>query len=701
MSYTIMREQVRKHIINKNDSISSMISDQVSQYLSDAKGTVEYVAKNIDAQDMEQVKKEINKVYSNYRWIDVMFYMTPKGEIIYSKPHSDIIYKRDYTEREYYKYMIKNKETYISKVFISSILNQPHIMIVAPVFNKNTGKIDGIVGGGVPLNAIKKLIKKTQETYDGRIYVIDGNAKILVSPDDEGGLKTIFLKRNIYVNGKVLTLKEISRKYSKGVGEYKKDLHRAYVSFNKIENYEGMVVVECDEEYIGKQIDQIKLELIPVIVGIIGIAFIVSMYFSYTIITPIEKLVVYVRRVSKDITKGMKGFKVTNNNEIGELEDAFCGMSEELSRKIKDLNDLHKREKDTRKYLNNILRSAGSGVLVINDQNKIAIFNKAAEKITGIESKDVIKKDADKLIEFLKVPKGIFDNPIEDNKKIIEGEYKIKKIDGVDVFVNIVISSVLDDELNRIGWVCLVRDLTQIKMLENQIKREDKLKTLGELSSEIIHEIGNPLAGMANLLEVLGDHLEDEELRDEIITALREEIDMLNNIVMNFLTFTRMDNNQKVSVNILHLVDSVLNILKAEIKYKQIRVITQFPRQIPHIKVTPSAIRQALVNIIKNSIQAVSEYGIIEIKVKLSEENQNTLILSIRDNGKGMDEKSIDRIFNPFYTTKEDGTGLGLSIVHKIITENKGSICVKSEMNKYTEFIVSFKGDGRDEGVNN
>ncbi|MCT4620722.1 MAG: cache domain-containing protein [Marinisporobacter sp.] len=689
VTYRIASKQMRQHIIDKNTIIANMIADQVNQYLSDAKNTVKYMAQNTNVNDMEKIKENINRIYKSYRWLDVMFYMTDTGKITYSIPHNDIIYHRDYVEREYYKYLLEKKESYISKVFISSLLNQPHIIIVSPILDEYTKEIKGIIGGGVPLKAINKIVEKTQNAYDGKIYVIDEDGKILVNPDHNEMFKEMSLKRNIEIENRVMGLEEISKKYSKGVGQYRNNGHKVYVSFSKIENYKGMIIVERDEEYIGKEIKKIRKELMPLLIGIMIISFLLSISLAYKITDPIEKLVVYTRNISKDIHRGMKGFKVTKDNEIGELERAFCGMSKELSMKIEDLKNSHKREKDTRKYLNNILRSAGSGVFVIDDQDKIVIFNRAAEKITGISGENIVGKCVNELMDDLNLPKDIFYKDPTKNK-FMEEEYKIKRND-IDVPISMMISPVYDDMDQSIGLVCLMKDLTQIKMLEQQIKREDRLKTIGALSSSIIHEIGNPLAGMTNLLEVLKDHVEDEILREELIVAIREEVDMLNNIVINFLEFTRMNNNKKVSVNILHIIDSTLNILKPEIKYKTIRVVKNFPREIPHIKVDPSAMRQALVNILKNSIQAVGPCGIIEIKVQ--KDSENTLALSIKDNGQGMSEEMMDKIFNPFFTTKEDGTGLGLSIVHKIITDNGGSIAVKSEVSKYTEFILSFKGE--------
>ncbi|WP_129595716.1 PAS domain-containing sensor histidine kinase [Anaerophilus nitritogenes] len=696
-SYEIFSNQIRTNIINENERIGNMISDQVNQYLLDAQNTIEYVAKNASTESIENIKKDIKKVYSSYRWMDVMFFMNSDGKIIYSIPHNDIIYHRDYLDREYYTYIKKYKKTYISKVFTSSILNKPHIIIVSPVFRDYSTTIKGIVGGGVPLESIQRIIYKTQKSYEGRIYVIDKDIKILVSSEPKDIGQKIFLDKKIQMNNKEYTVDEIIKNNIKGIGKYQKESHIVHISFHHIENYEGVVVVERDEAYIGKEIQRIQKELIIWITMIMVIALILSLFIAYTITKPIEKLVVYTRKISKDIKQGIKGFQVTKKNEIGELEISFYKMSKELNKKIEDLKRLHKKEEDTKKYLNNILKSAGTGVIVINEEKQIVIFNKTAEEITGVDDINIIGQKIEKLVSVLEFPEELWSIYEKEQNKIIEKEYKIKNSKKEEIFISMIVSSVYNDDGQSIGIVCLMKDLTHIKRLEDQLRREDKLKTIGELSASIIHEIGNPLAGMTNLLEVLKDNMDHKDIREEIIYTLIEEVGMLNNIVINYLDFTRMYSDKKVYINILHIIQSALNILKTEIRYKHIRIMKKFPSQVPLIKVSPSTMRQAIVNIIKNGIQAVDNYGIIQIEVQKIDINK--VMILIIDNGIGIDENILDKIFNPFFTTKEDGTGLGLSIVHKIIKDNQGHISVKSKKNKGTEFILTFEGGDPDEGT--
>ncbi|MFZ5968169.1 MAG: ATP-binding protein [Bacillota bacterium] len=699
MSYKIFTEDIKEQIINKNAVITDMISDQVGQHLTAAQDTVEFVAKYAVNNSFENIKLRIDRVYSSYKWMDLMFFMTVDGRIIYSNPHNDVIYTRNYREREYYQIIRESRQPYISKVFISSILNQPHIIIVAPIIDEETGEFQGIIGGGVPLYSLKKIVNKTQASFDGRIYVLDVDGTVLVSPDDQKIKEGSVLEKEIFVEGNKVDLKKIMEEYDYGQGAYKENFENIYVSFCKIPNYRGMVVVEQNEQYIIGQIGQSQSKFISAITFVMIAVLILSIYFAYTITQPIEKLLRFVRGISHDIESSDEEVEISAQDEIGELEQAFNNMSKELRKKMEDLRSLHKREYDIKKYLNSILKSAASGIIVIDCENKISIFNTAAEEITGYRSQYFINKDVHDLTDKTELPKDIFNDYIDgEGQFITEKECNLKKSDHTVIPLSISLSPVYNDDGQVISTVCMLRDLTKIKTLEEQLRLEDRLKTIGQLSSSIIHEIGNPLAGMSNLLEVIKDHIEDVELREELLDALRDEVNMLNKLVINFLDFTRGHKIEADVVNIITVINSALNILNSEIGYKNIRVKKIYADKFPLVRVDAASIRQAFINILKNSIQALDYNGELEIEVKKVEENKTGKIcISIRDNGIGISKERIDRIFDPFFTTKQDGTGLGLSIVHKIVSDNHGTVSVRSELGKFTEFILCFKEEIKNE----
>lgn len=209
---------------------------------------------------------------------------------------------------------------------------------------------------------------------------------------------------------------------------------------------------------------------------------------------------------------------------------------------------------------------------------------------------------------------------------------------------------------------------------------------LGELSASLIHDIGNPLSGISNLLELLNYNWEDEKLREEIFKLLNDEIMDLNDITVNFLSFSKDTSINREANNIVEIVEEVISLLKPEMINKNIKLSKNyFLKEKCVVNINRANIKQAFINIIINCIQAVDEGGKIIIIVR---NDKDKVRISIKDNGKGIQKKDLKKIFEPFYTTKKEGTGLGLSSTYKIIKEHEGHIFINSKINEGTEFLI-------------
>jgi signal transduction histidine kinase len=223
-------------------------------------------------------------------------------------------------------------------------------------------------------------------------------------------------------------------------------------------------------------------------------------------------------------------------------------------------------------------------------------------------------------------------------------------------------------------------------MLEEEIKREDRLNIVGEFSSSIIHDIGNPLAGLSNLLELYKSDIADKNEKEEILNLIEEEIEDLNSIVLNFLNFTKSKNQENIEVDICQIVNESVNILRSEMINSGIKVKINQEKEKIYLNIDRRSIKQALINIIKNSIQAIKGEGYINININ---ELKEAVKIIIQDTGVGIKEDEMKNIFEPFYTTKKDGTGLGLSTSYKYIRDNDGKIEINSKYGEGTEFIIT------------
>ena len=403
----------------------------------------------------------------------------------------------------------------------------------------------------------------------------------------------------------------------------------------------------------------------------------------------------------------IKKIVTDNGNEFNVMID-FCNrLSLALKGKMEELQKSYEEVEQTRSYLMNILSSAPSAIFVSNSSKTITLCNRALEEITGYKEEEIIGTT---LRDFLLLIKIIFApgtlNPV--NKAgvpYVEREAKITRKDGTSIPVAVVTADILNSEAKRTGGnIFFLRDLTFIKRLEEDLARDDQLRIMGEMSASIIHEIGNPLAGMGNLLEALGDEMKEQGFKSNLITFLQEEIGRLNNLVLSLLDFTHKTVPEKEQINLEQLVESVIRLLGGEVTEKRIRIKREYPKNPPLLIGEPQKLKQALLNVMKNAVQAVDSGGIISIRIELvnsqeilTREPRTYLVITVRDNGVGIPQADINRIFDPFYSSKTRGTGLGLTITQKIVKEHGGYIEVRSVPREFTDFILYLPFDSEQE----
>lgn len=249
-------------------------------------------------------------------------------------------------------------------------------------------------------------------------------------------------------------------------------------------------------------------------------------------------------------------------------------------------------------------------------------------------------------------------------------------------------TSLLTNEQGEInGALCSFNDITERKKIEEKIEEIDRLSSLGELASGLAHEIRNPLAGIKTSTQVLKGRFEDENSK-KLFNNVISEIDRMNKLISDILNFARPHKPQFKLVEIKNIINETLILMEEHFKKNNITINKNFLEKELWIKIDPEQFKQILINLYMNAINAISNEGKLEIT--LSSNENKKIKVSIKDNGKGIAEKNIRKIFEPFYTTASTGTGLGLAVVKRLVLENKGEIRVKSEKGKGTEFIINF-----------
>jgi len=315
----------------------------------------------------------------------------------------------------------------------------------------------------------------------------------------------------------------------------------------------------------------------------------------------------------------------------------------------------------------------------------VVYSNKAVEKIFGYSPEELKGMHVNELNEDGKFAEKIIIPTLKKTGRWIgelSGKHKTGRI--FPVWLN---TSVFKDDSGKpLALVGVIRDLTEqkeIEQLEKQLLQADKLATIGQLASGVAHEINNPLGNISLYAQMLLKKTEDDSARNKL-NIINDEAIRAAHIVKSLLDFARPSEPIMSPTDINGEISKILSLLGHELKY--IKVNTILP-QLPLINCDPGQISQVIMNILTNSIQAITENGNITIETKV--ENNNVEIF-ITDNGCGIPEENLNRIFDPFFTTKKpgEGTGLGLSLSYGIIKSHNGSIDVKSEVGKGTTFII-------------
>ncbi|OCG24689.1 hypothetical protein A9G11_03285 [Gilliamella sp. wkB108] len=349
--------------------------------------------------------------------------------------------------------------------------------------------------------------------------------------------------------------------------------------------------------------------------------------------------------------------------ELNEIVNGINRLAEKL-RKTKTMNEL-------------ILENTLDGVITVDNNGAITMLNPAAEKMTGYKLEQVLGKPYSTLVDDKNFNSPLLDTLYNGIDHIsIEVDFPVAK---QILKISSSTSHLKDYQGNIIGAVVIFKDITEQKEVERLIQQTERLVALGELMAGIAHEIRNPLAAVRGFVQYLQNDLPLNE-KHEYIDIILKEVDSINHVIQQLLDFSVPSKNYYVSTNINNLIEEVLVLVNTSHRSNNISIITSLDNQSPSLYLDKELIKQALLNLLINAIQAIKEQGIIEISTLLSS-NQKYQLIRIKDNGEGIPMELIDKIFTPFFTTKISGTGLGLSMVQKIIASHKGKILIKNNEN--------------------
>lgn len=348
--------------------------------------------------------------------------------------------------------------------------------------------------------------------------------------------------------------------------------------------------------------------------------------------------------------------------------------------------------------LNNVIQSSPNVIIAADRKGTIIIWNKAAEESLGYTNDEVIGK-----LHIQKIyPEGIA-------KKIMAlmrgteygGKGRLRsfpmvfvKKDGETVQVKLSASIIYNDQYQEIASVGIFVDFEEqldmarrLKHTQNLLLQSEKLAAMGRLTSLIAHEVNNPLYGIINTLELLKTEITEDNKKRKILDMALNETERLSEMLRKMLSFARPDPEDRQLTDINRLLDEIITLHRKQFIEKNIRIKTRFEKGLSPVPASKNQLRQVFLNMITNARDAMSEGGILEIGTMKKGE---VIEIRIKDTGVGICAENMDKIFDNFFTTKDDvkGVGHGLSICYTFIKEHGGDINVESEVNKGTVFTI-------------
>jgi two-component system sensor histidine kinase PilS (NtrC family) len=311
-----------------------------------------------------------------------------------------------------------------------------------------------------------------------------------------------------------------------------------------------------------------------------------------------------------------------------------------------------------------IIESMPSGIFTTDLNWGIATFNNSAQKITGKSHADVIGKTPQDIFPFIKDLKS----PIER----VEGQMENN---GSTIYIGIRLSPLKNSDGVPIGMIGIFQDLTQVKAMEAEMRKKEKWAFIGELSALIAHELRNPLASLKASVEMLREKKVSGQHAEQLMKIAITEMDRLDGIVTDFLIYAKPQQPSKDSVDIHHSLRDLTALLQNSAEDKGNCMISgEFDGKL-FVTADSKQLQQVFWNLGINAVEALSDSGEVTIS---TEQRNNTVEVVFRDTGVGVDRSDMEKIFYPFFTTKEKGTGLGLAIAQRIVEEHGGRIKVES-----------------------
>jgi PAS domain S-box-containing protein len=399
----------------------------------------------------------------------------------------------------------------------------------------------------------------------------------------------------------------------------------------------------------------------------------------------------YPQFYRKDMMVGFFGRLLKEYNKIA----LFVEIEDDLYREKRNAEKAGEELRKSQSYLVQLLDASPNMVISVDGKRRVVSFNKTAERLLGFQANEVYNSPVDRFFpkeEFTKLDIAISSNVLW------YGTSHIFRADKTSFPIELYSTKIKDERTGEdIATLLLAVDIDERNKLRNNLIQSQKMNFIGELVSGLAHQLNNPLVGVVNISDLLLEKIGKDDEKYPYVKMIKDAGEDCKDVISSLLRFSRrQDDNPYVDVNLHSVLNAGIEMLNKHPKFKKVNVERYF-ESIPILRGDPVLLQQAFMNMLINSAQAIEDKGIIKIECKpISAGMGRQIMVSISDNGCGIPEEDLPRLFDPFFSTKkaEDGTGIGLSLAYWIIQDHGGRITVDSAFGSGTTITIFLPMNG-------
>ena len=374
----------------------------------------------------------------------------------------------------------------------------------------------------------------------------------------------------------------------------------------------------------------------------------------------------------------------------------YEGIVVDQTRRKKSENQI----KEAHNFLDKLISCSPNAIMVMDMTGVIKLWNQVAEDVFGLSSEQVIGKMSIQQVFSEKVAKKVMEM-MRDEKFGSQGRLNsyplnFKRDDGELVEGNLSASILYDEKGRELASVAIFSDLKDLLQAERELSaarqhllQSEKLAAMGRLTSQIAHELNNPLFGIMNTLELMKTEISPQNKRRKLLDMSLSEIERLADMLKKMLSFSKPDQEERRNIDINVIIDELMLLYEKRFRENSIKVKLDLGEDLGPVFVSRDQLRQVFINMFSNAMYAMPDGGNLTISTKVAAKK---LYITIKDTGTGIKPAHIEEVFDSFFTTKTEnvqGVGLGLSVCYGFIKDHGGDIVVESEEGKWTKFTIT------------